>query len=216
MRLSLAFSCSASFSRCNSGTEVPPYSVFHLKLGGPTDSVLAEQFRHQYHGLLQNAHDLGLRKLRLSHTPCSGPRESSTYALSGQGKLAEVWRRIYDEHRPHGSLGHCTRGEFAVWHQELRFAAAVLLSAWHFHEPGQRQAGGDLCLCWISGQAKRTGPPRGGPREGRLTDATHALPHGISVPPRGLRPQSELCPPQVRQPKLALDTVTPGGAEKSD
>ena len=128
MRLSLAFSCSASFSRCNSGTEVPPYSVFHLKLGGPTDSVRAEQFRHQYHGLLQNAHDLGLRKLRLSNTPCSGPRESPTYALSGQGKLAEVWRRIYDEHRPHGSLGHLTPKEYASHRQEPRTAEHAILS----------------------------------------------------------------------------------------
>ena len=41
----------------------------------------------------------------------------------------EAWRRDYNEHRPHGSLGHLTPREFASQRQAPRTAEVTLLSA---------------------------------------------------------------------------------------
>jgi len=41
----------------------------------------------------------------------------------------EAWRRDYNEHRPHGSLGHLTPREFALQRQVTTAAEATLLSA---------------------------------------------------------------------------------------
>ncbi len=81
-------------------------SLDFTRPGKPTDNGLCESFNGRLRDECLNVHDF----LSIEHAR----------------QVIERWRRDYNEHRPHGALGHLTPSEYARSGQKRTLEAAEL------------------------------------------------------------------------------------------